>query len=330
MCDISNPIFQDADKARLYLEELRWANGRACPHCGDLEASSPVESKNHKAGLYYCNSCAKTFTVTVGTIFERSHIPLNKWIHAFHLMAASKKGISAHQLHRMFGITYKTAWFMAHRIRECMKPNGGGMLGGGGKIVEADETYVGGKEKNRHRSKRNPKTIGGVNKHMVFSLVERGGNVRSMHLSNITASNLRPILKANVNTKPTRLMTDGEGQYRLVAPMFKSHEVVNHGAGEYARGDVTTNTIEGYFSILKRGIVGTFHHVSGQHLQRYVNEFDFRYNHRERQEKIDGKLVKTGHNDAERARILLKSANGKRLMYRRTNQAASEAAGDNR
>lgn len=328
MCDLNNPIFQDAEKAREHLEMLRWENGRVCPHCGECENTSPTASKNHKPGMYYCNSCAKTFTVTIGTIFERSHIPLNKWIHAFHLMASSKKGISAHQIHRMFGITYKTAWFMAHRIRECMKPNGGGMLGGGGKIVEADETYVGGKEKNKHRSKRIKGANGGVGKQMVFSLVERGGKVVSQHLSNIDADNLRPVLKEKMDTKKTRLMTDGEGQYRILAPMFKSHDVVNHGAGEYVRGEAYTNTVEGYFSILKRGIVGTFHHVSPQHLQRYATEFDFRYNHRETKKKIDGKWVKGGHTDAERATILLKGVTGKRLTYRRTNEATSNAVSD--
>ena len=317
MCDLTKPIFTDVESAREHLEELRWAKSRFCPHCGEAERTSPTESKNHKPGLYYCNACAKTFTVTVGTLFERSHVPLNKWMLAFHLMASSKKGISSHQLHRMLDVTYKTAWFMSHRIREAMKDSSGGLLGGGGKIVEADETYVGGKEKNRHRAKRNKKTVGGVNKEMVFSLVERGGKVRSLHLPSVNAANLRPILNAQMDTKTTRLMTDGEGQYRLVAPMFASHDVVNHGAGEYVRGDAYTNTVEGYFSILKRGIVGTFHHVSAQHLQRYVTEFDFRYNHRETKVKVNGKWVKTGHSDAERMTELLKGISGKRLTYRR-------------
>jgi transposase-like protein len=322
MCDISNPIFQDAEQARLHLEALRWEHGRACPHCGDLEASSPTASKNHKPGMYYCKSCAKTFTVTVGTIFERSHIPLNKWIHAFHLMASSKKGISAHQLHRMFGITYKSAWFMAHRIRECMKPNNGGMFGTGGATLEADATYVGGKEKNKHRSKRTKGNIGGKGKECVFSLVQRGGDVRSFHISSIAVKHLKPLIQAEMQADKIHLITDGERPLRALKSIVASHNTVNHEAGEYVRGDVHTNTIEGFFSILKRGIVGTFHHVSPQHLQRYVNEFDFRYNHRQTKEKIDGKWVVTGHTDAERATALLKCSNGKRLTYRRTNAAA--------
>lgn len=319
MCKLDAAHFQDDAAAREYLEKTLWPNGTVCPHCGTL-GNSYVTGKT---GLYRCaeQACRADFTVTVGTVFERSKIALHKWLLASFLICSSKKGMSAHQLHRTIGVTYKTAWFMAHRLREAMK-DGGGLLGGGGKIVEADETYVGGKEKNRHRSKRNKKTIGGVNKEMVFSLVERGGKVRSMHLLSVNADNLRPILNEQMDTANTRLMTDGEGQYRLVAPMFASHEVVNHGAGEYVRGDVTTNTVEGYFSILKRGIIGTFHHVSPQHLQRYVTEFDFRYNHRETKAKVDGKWVKTGLNDTERAIELAKGIGGKRLTYRRINAAA--------
>lgn len=322
MCDISNPIFQDAEQARLHLESLRWEHGRACPHCGDLDNSSPTASKNHKPGMYYCKACAKTFTVTVGTIFERSHIPLNKWIHAFHLMASSKKGISAHQLHRMFGITYKTAWFMAHRIRECMKPNSGGMFGTSGGTVEADATYVGGKEKNKHRKQRTKGNIGGKGKECVFSLVERGGDVRSFHISSINQKNLKPLIEAKINAGELKLITDGERPLRALKSIFVSHDTVNHEAGEYVRGDIHTNTIEGFFSILKRGIVGTFHHVSPQHLQRYVTEFDFRYNHRQTTVKIDGKNVKVGSSDAQRATALLKGASGKRLTYRRTHAAS--------
>ncbi len=181
-------------------------------------------------------------------------------------------------------------------------------LGGEGKIVEADETYIGGKERNKHRSKRNAEHIGGVGKQMVFALVERGGKVRSMHLPSVSATNLRPILKAQIDAEKTRLMTDGEGQYRLVAPMFKSHEVVNHGIGEYVRGDAHTNTIEGYFSLLKRGITGVYHHVSAQHLKRYVGEFDFRYNNR----------VALGVDDFSRTITALVGIKGKRLIYSQT------------
>ncbi len=313
MCKLDAAHFHNDTAAREYLETTLWPNGPRCPHCGTI-GNAYVTGKT---GLYRCaeQACRSDFTVTVGTVFERSKIALHKWLLASFLICSSKKGMSAHQLHRTIGVTYKTAWFMAHRLREAMK-DGSGPLGGAGTIMEADETYVGGKEKNRHRSKRSKKTIGGVNKEMVFSLIERGGKVRSLHLPSVNAANLRPILTAQIkDAAKVRLMTDGEGQYRLVAPMFASHEVVNHSAGEYARGDVTTNTVEGYFSILKRGIIGTFHHVSAQHLQRYATEFDFRYNHREKSIKIDGKWMKVGHSDTERTHAMLKGAAGKRIMY---------------
>jgi transposase-like protein len=304
MCDLTNPIFTDATAARKHLESIRWADGRFCPHCGETENTSFVRGKKHRPGLYYCNGCKKQFTVTVGTLFERSKIPLNKWMLAFHLMNASKKGISAHQLHRMLGITYKSAWFMAHRIREAMRPASGevGPLGGPGKTVEADETVIGGKERNKHKSKRNPKNIGAVGKEIAFSLVERGGNVRSFHVPAVNAKTLRPILVTQVSRKSV-LMTDDAGQYRIIGPEFAGYETVNHGISEYVRGDAHTNTIEGYFSILKRGITGTYHHVSQVHLKRYLGEFDFRYNTR----KIS---------DAERAALALKGIEGKRLTYR--------------
>jgi len=315
--------FHDPEAARQYLESVRWPHGAICPHCGAVENQYKIDGKSARPGLYECGHCHEQFTVTVGTVFERSKISLDKWLFAATLMASSKKGISSKQLERMLGVTYKTAWFMTHRLREAMKEGGTGMLGGGGKVIEADETYVGGKESNKHRSKRNSKHIGGVGKQMVFSLVERGGKVRSVHLPSVNAKNLRPILNEQIkDAAQTRLMTDGEGQYRLVAPMFASHDVVNHGAGEYVRGDAYTNTVEGYFSILKRGIIGTFHHVSPQHLQRYVTEFDFRYNNRETRVKINGKWEKAGLNDAERTTALLKGISNKRLTYRRTNAAA--------
>lgn len=317
------PRFQDADAAREYLESVRWPNGPICPHCGVIGEHYAMSGKTQRPGLYKCKDCREEFTVTVGTVFERSKIALNKWVMLAELMCASKKGMSAKQVERMLGVTYKTAWFMCHRMREAMNDTSGGMLGGSGKTIEADETYVGGKEKNKHRSKRTKGANGGVGKQMVFSLVERGGKVRSIHLPSVNASNLRPILNEQIrDAKQTRLMTDGEGQYRIVAPMFASHDVVNHGAGEYVRGDAYTNTVEGYFSILKRGIIGTFHHVSEQHLQRYATEFDFRYNHRETRIKVNGKWEKAGFNDAERTQVALKGIGGKRLTYKRPNAAA--------
>ncbi len=234
MSDFSNPVFHDADKARVYLEARLWPEGPICPHCGVIDEATPIKGKTARAGLYQCRACTEQFTVTVGTVYERSHVPLNKWLGATHLMMASKKGMSALQISRMIGVTYKTAWFMCHRIRESLRETSPAPMGGEGKTVEADETYVGGKEKNKHRSQRDKKNIGGVGKEMVFSLVERGGKVRSHHLANISAKNLRPLLEEQLaDASKTDLMTDGEGQYRLVGPMFKSHQVMNHGIGEY-------------------------------------------------------------------------------------------------
>ena len=306
MCDITNPIFTDATAAREHLEALRWANGRFCPHCGETKHTSIVRGKKHRPGLYYCNGCKKQFTITVGTLFERSHIPLNKWMFAFHMMASSKKGISAHQLHRMLGITYKSAWFMAHRIREAMRPaDGEGSIGGDNKVVEADETFIGGKAKNRAYRKP-PK------KEAVFSLVERAGQVRSFHVPCVTAKTLRPILVEHASRK-SYLMTDEANVYVNVGTEFGGHGTVNHSANEYVRGGFWhTNTVENYFSILKRGINGVYHHVSQKHLKRYLAEFDFRYNER----------TGLGVSDAERAALALKGTEGKRLTYRRINQAS--------
>jgi len=210
---------------------------------------------------------------------------------------------------------------MSHRIREAMK-HPGGMFGTGNAPIEADATYVGGKESNKHKSVRNSRNVGGVGKQCVFTLVERGGHARSFHIGNVSAKNLKPLIQEQLDTANTRLFTDGERILRALTPMVGSHETVNHQAGEYVRRDVHTNTIEGFFSILKRGIIGTFHHVSPQHLQKYVTEFDFRYNHRQSKVRVNGKWEKTGFTDAERATALLKGISGKRLTYRRTNAAA--------
>ena len=308
--------FHNEEAAYEYVEARIWANGRACPHCGTVGQSSKMQGKSTRIGSYKCYACRSKFTVKVGTIFEDTKLPLRIWFGAIFLIASSKKGISSHQLKRMLGITIKSAWFLSHRIREAMKHDGGVFSAGG--IVEADATYVGGKEKNRHRSKRNKNTIGGVNKECVFSLVQRGGGVRSFHIPSVNAANIKPILESQLNLKKTHLMTDGERLFKNLAPMVGKHEYTSHEAGEYVRGDVHSNTAEGYFSILKRGIIGTFHHVSAQHLQRYVSEFDFRYNHRETKERIDGKWVKMGLSDSERADELLCGVRGKRLTYKTT------------
>lgn len=301
---LTEPRFQDEAAARKHLESLRWPTGAVCPHCGGIERNSPLNGDSHRDGLYFCGDCRNQFTVTVGTVFERSKIPLHKWLMAAHLLSASKKGISSKQIERMLGVTYKTAWFLMHRLREAMKPNGGGMFGAGGKVVEADETFIGRKPGRKKRQ-------GFQHKHAVFSLVERNGNVRSFHVPNITAATLKDKLVAHVS-KDARLMTDNGGQYRKTRLDFPKHETVNHYAGEYARDDVTTNTVEGFFGIFKRGIFGTYQHISSQHLERYTTEFDFRYNNR----------TSVGITDSERADNLLKGIGGKRLTYRRTDAAA--------
>ena len=274
MTDITAKRFQNEKEARKHLESVRWADGVHCPHCGTVDRASRIKSER-RAGLWFCNACRKQFSVTVGTLFERSKVPLHKWLLAVHLMSSSKKGISAHQLHRTLGVTYKTAWFMSHRIREGMRPSDdAGPLGGTGKYVEADETVIGGKERNKHKSKRNPKNIGAVGKEITFSLVERGGRVRSQHVPAVNAKTLRPIMRAHIDRK-SFLMTDDAGQYRIIGPEFAGYDTVNHSIEEYVRGDAFTNTVEGYFSILKRGINGTYHHVSQQHLKRYTNGSKF-------------------------------------------------------
>jgi transposase-like protein len=312
--DLQNPIFNDETAARDALEAVRWPHGPICPHCGnaDPETMPLVEGKkhSHRSGLRYCNACKGQFTVTVGTVFERSKIPLSKWWLATHLLGSSKKGISAHQLHRMLGVTYKTAWFMAHRIREAMKDMNPSPLGGEGKVVEADATYIGGKEKNKHLSKRDGRRIGGMGKQIVHTLVERNGRARSEHVANVTGKTLRPILVKNVSRKSS-LMTDTHGGYMEVGKEFARHEMVDHGKDEYVRGDAHSNTAEGFFSILKRGIVGTYHHVSEAHLHRYLAEFDFRHNTR----------TALGVNDKQRANAIMEAIEGKRLTYRRTDEA---------
>jgi len=308
MSDFSNPIFHDETKAREWLEARLWSQGRPCPHCGVVDQSTLMKGKSTRPGVYQCNACRKPFSVTVGTLYERSHVPLNKWLAATHLMMASKKGMSALEVGRLLGLSKKTAWFLCHRIRESLretKPEG--PLGGENMVVEADETYVGGKEKNKPLSKRQKGMQGGRGKEAVVSLVEREGRVRSHHVANVSAKTLRPILQEQID-KRTHIMTDESSVYPSLTKGFAGHSTVNHGIEEYVRGGFFhTNTIEGYFSILKRGIVGTYHHVSPAHLKRYLAEFDFRYNERSA----------LGVTDAERMSKAIPGIVGKRLTYRR-------------
>jgi transposase-like protein len=302
--DLTNPIFQDEAKATAHMEADRWPNGVSCPLCGSDNVHK-MEGKT-QAGMFLCNDCRDKFTVRTGTVFERSHIPLHKWLLATHLMAASKKGVSALQLQRMLGLgSYRSAWFMCHRIREAMAPAANdkrGPLGGEGKIVEADETWIGGKEANKHVGKRNKKNIGGMGKQAVMALTERNGESRSFRVAKVTGNTLRPLIVENISRK-SDLMTDQGGQYFHVGKEFNRHETVNHGADEYVRGDAHTNTSECRFSLMKRAVFGAHHSISETHLPRYLAEWDFKWNTR----KIK---------DGERAALALKGAEGKRLTYR--------------
>src|SRR6266446_6031990 len=318
--NLNDPIFHDETKARTYFEAIRWPNGPFCPHCGETEKIYRLEGKSHRPGLIHCNSCNGSFTVTTGGVMESSHIPLTKWALGFRLYAASKKGFSAHQLHRQIGITYKSAWFMAHRIREAMAPTKRGPIGGKNKIVETDETYIGRKE---GRAKKQ----GFGHKHTVVALVERGGPMVSFHLKdNMDRKAAREILFRNADLN-SDLMTDEAPYYKKPGDHFKSHEFVTHSTGEYVRYPkidkdapdgppvppvIHTNTIEGAFSIFKRGMVGVYQHCGEQHLHRYLTEFDFRYSNRS----------KLGVDDTERTQRAVKGATGKRLTY---HQAGGQA-----
>jgi transposase-like protein len=310
--DLTNPIYHDENAAREHLERLLWPEGPTCPHCGSCEDRiTKLQGKSTRPGVYKCKDCRKPFTVTVGTVMERSKIPLAKWVLAAQLMASSKKGMSALQLQRMIGTNYETAWFLFHRLRECAPtPKDAGPVGGGNKVVEVDETYIGGKEANKHASKRKHLGSGAVGKMAVVSLVEREGGVRSFHVANVNAKTLRPIIVKHASRK-SALMTDESGVYPKIGKEFAVHGTVNHSAEEYVRcgGFMHTNTVESFFAILKRGVYGAFHNVSEAHLNRYLAEFDFRYSNRHL-------------TDSERADALLTGAKGKRLMYRQPDEAA--------
>jgi transposase-like protein len=304
---------QTEDQAREFLEAERWPSGAICPHCGVEGQSYRLKAKpdsKHpvRPGVWKCGGCRKQFTVKVGTIFEDSHIPLTTWLKAIHLLCASKKGMSAHQLHRMLGVTYKSAWFMAHRIRYAMtqEPLSSKLTG----TIEVDETYIGGKryfgphsQKPGERQKDRPAPFDG--KAIVVSVLQRGGRVQSRHIQKVTAKTLRPIIDEMVDER-AHLMTDTSTVLKSAGSQRK-HSQVNHNRKEYARREngvcITTNGVEGYFANLKRGLNGVYHHVGKQHLHRYLSEFDFRYNAR--------KLK-----DGERSLLAIKGTSGKRLKLR--------------
>lgn len=281
MSVLSKPYFHDEEAAFAHLESVLWPTGPVCPHCGGMDRISKIKAnpaKRVRYGLHKCGDCGKQFTVKIGTVFEHARIPLHKMLQAVHLLACSKKGISAHQLHRILEVQYKTAWFLAHRIREAMRDGSLAPMGGAGGIVEADETYIGRLEGIPKPDRRGKRGGGGASsyKNTVLTLVERGGRARSFHVESTTVGQIVPIVRDNI-ARETRLMTDEARHYVAVGKEFAGHGAVEHGRDEYVRGDVHTNTVEGYYSIFKRGMRGVYQHCKEKHLHRYLAEFDFRY-----------------------------------------------------
>jgi len=314
------PHLKNEEAAYAYVEARIWRNGRVCPHCGVVDRSGALKGKSTRIGTYKCYACRKPFTVKIGTIFEDSHVAMHLWLQAIVLMCSSKKGISSNQLHRILGTTLRTAWHMSHRIRLAMAPHGDvfGPIGGEGKTIEIDETFIGHKAEggvepwqfdNARGWHRIPTATSG--KIPVVTLVERGGIARSIKAENVTAAELRRIVFAHADTK-SHLMTDQANAYRGIGRRFASHESVNHGAGEYVRGKAHTNTVEGFYSIFKRGMRGIYQHCGERHLHRYLAEFDFRYSNRSA----------LGVEDDERTDRTIMATTGKRLTYRTTRSQA--------
>lgn len=302
---LSDKHFHDERAAYAYVEARIWPNGPVCPHCGNADATriKLMAGNSTRIGVRQCNECRKPFTVKVGTVFKSSHVPLRLWLQAIHLLCSSKKGISSNQLHRILGVTLKTAWFMSHRIREAMRDGSLAPIGGAGSIVEIDETVIG-----RQEGAPSPAHFKGwVHRNIVLTLVERGGTARSWHVDGTTIGTLMPIIRANV-ARETAVMTDQASWYKNLNKdgEFASHETVDHSKEEYARGRVSTNTVEGYYSIFKRGMKGVYQHCGERHLHRYLAEFDFRYSNR----------AALGVDDVARADRALKGVAGKRLTYR--------------
>jgi transposase-like protein len=313
MSVLSEPHFHNEEAAFERLEAIVWPEGPVCPKCGNCEQTriTRVTGATARTGLRRCLECKKQFTVKVGTVFESSHVPLHKWWQAAHLLASSKKGISAHQLHRTLQVQYKTAWFMFHRLREAMRSGDFSPMGGEGKQVEVDETYIG------RLKGTQVKPGGGAHKNTVVTLVERGGRARSFHVDTARMGNVMPIVRANI-ARESALMTDESGIYRRASQDFASHDVVTHSKEEYVRYEgektVHTNTVEGYYSIFKRGMKGVYQHCGEQHLHRYLAEFDFRYSNR----------IALGVDDNNRTVKAMAGIVGKRLKYRDSSDVGAE------
>ena len=315
--DLTNPVFHNDEAARAYFETLHWPEGPVCPHCGVINQATPLKGEAHRSGLYKCRACEEQFSVTVGTVMESSHVPLHKWALAFRLMAGSKKGVSAHQLMRELGLrSYRTAWFLAHRVREAMAVPDPEPRGGKGKTVEVDETYISTPEDVFVSGKGWQSKRGTATKQKVLTMVERKGRAVSVKVEDLTIPTIKQVLGAHIVLDST-LNTDEAQWYKQPGKAFANHEAVNHGDGEYVRGDTTTNTVEGYFSIFKRGMVGVYQHCGEQHLHRYLSEFDFRYSNRSA----------LGVEDTERTALAAKGARGKRLTYRQPRPARAPQTG---
>ena len=296
---LSARVLQNEATAIAWVEARVWPQGPVCPHCGGFDRIGKMAGKATRIGLYKCYQCRKQFTVKVGTVFEDSHVPMNLWLQAMYLLCSSKKGISSNQLHRTLGVTLKTAWFMSHRIREAMRVVGVEPMGGAGEIVEIDETFTG-------RQEGQPKRRSGWgHKNTVMTLVQRGGSARSFHVDGTTSGQLIPIVRANIS-KEAFVMSDELTAYNKLGDEYWQHQTVNHSADEYVRGIVHTNTVEGYYSIFKRGMKGVYQHCKEKHLHRYLAEFDFRYSNR----------IRLGVDDVERTARAVKGIVGKRLTYR--------------
>jgi transposase-like protein len=318
--NLTDPIFSNEEAARKHFEALRWPNGRVCPHCGVVDNSVELHGESTRAGLYKCRACDLQFSAMIGTVMESSHIPMTKWALAFHLMASSKKGVSAHQLMRTLGLgSYRTAWFMAHRVREAMADRDPEPLGGKGKTVEIDETFIGKPDEIFVSGKGWQSKRGTATKRKVLTMVERGGRAISVKVEDLTIDTLKTVIGKNV-VLDSDLNTDEAQHYKALGKSFASHDAVNHSEEEYVRHDgeklVTTNTVEGFFGIFKRGMVGVYQHCAEHHLQAYLNEFDFRYSNR----------IAMGIDDAERAHRAIRGAQGKRLTYKPTRSAQQARA----